>query len=216
MNLRELITAFRVLSKDTVKKYLWPDDELITWFAEAEKEAAIRARLIRDSDEIALSAGDKSCDLPSGMFDVQYAELRAVDGTAYEIHSIDHVELTALRPGWRTKTDRPREFIDNGDGTLTLGYVCDAAYTLYIEGFRTPKNSMDSDSDTPEISEEHHIHLLDWVFFRAYSKPDVDTLNPGKSTDGEDRFTRYFGKRPNADLRRRQNAGRPHRNKLHP
>lgn len=215
MNLRELIKQFRVLSKDMVRKYLWPDEELIPWFAEAEKEAAQRARLIRDSDEITLSIGDKSCDLPSGMFDVQYAELRAVDGTVYEIHATDHVELTATRPGWRTKTDRPREFIDNGDGTLTLGYVCDAEYTLYVEGFRTPKNPLSSESDEPEIAEDHHSKLVDWVFFRAYSKPDVDTLNPGKSADGEDRFTKHFGKRLNADLRRRQNASRPHRNRCH-
>lgn len=214
MNLGEMITRFRIQAGDTVKKYLWPDDELSPWFSEAEKEAAIRGRLIRRSEEIAIAVGDTVLDLPKGLFDIQYAELRAADGTAYEIKAIDHAALDALRPGWRAKSARPQEFIHN-DKALQLGSVSDGAYTLFIEFFREPKRALESASDAPEINETHHIHLIDWVLHKAYSKPDAETMNPGKAAESEDRFTRYFGKRPSADLRRRHNASRPHRNRVH-
>lgn len=214
MNLRKLIDQFRIKAQDKVRPYLWPDDELAPWFSEAEKEGAIRAKLIRGSDEFMITAGEASVDLPSSLFDIQYAELRADDGTVKEITGTDRLTLDALRPGWRSANEKPVFYIHD-DKTLILGAVPDADYTLYIEFFRTPDSPLEADSDEPEIAEQHHIHLVDWVEFRAYEKPDADTMNPGKSKDGEERFSAYFGKRPNADLRRRQNANRPHRNRLH-
>lgn len=73
---------------------------------------------------------------------------------------------------------------------------------------------MQDDDDEPEIAEVHHINLLDWVLFRAYSKPDADAFDPNRSADSMKSFSDYFGKRGTADLRRRQNANRPHRNTL--
>ena len=89
------------------------------------------------------------------------------------------------------------------------------AYTLYLEFFRIPARRVSCMDSRFEINEIHHLHLVDWVLHKAYSKPDVDTLNPGKAKDAEGRFIASFGKRPSADLRRRQNANRPHRNRLH-
>lgn len=214
MDLGALIAEFRIQSQDYVRPYLWSDEELAAWFSEAETEAAIRARLIRVADELSIATGDTVVDLPVGMFDVQYAELRSADGVTREIKAIDHDGLSAIRPGWRTRIDRPQEFIHNENGTLTLGSIADGAYLLYVEGYKTPASVMAGDGDTPEVSGEHHIKLLEWVFYRAYSKPDAETMNPGRSAEGEERFTRYFGKRLNADLRRRQNANRPHRNRI--
>ncbi len=214
MNLRALVDVFRIKAQDNVRPYLWPDDEVAAWFSDAEQEAAIRARLITDHEEIAIAAGEAGIDLPKCLFDIQYAELRSADGTAREIKGTDRVTLDASRPGWRTKTEPPTGYIHD-DRTLTFGAIPDADYTLYLEFFRVPAARLENDSDEPEIAEQHHMALLDWVLFRAYEKPDADTMNPGKSAEGEARFTAYFGQRPNADLRRRQNANRPHRNRLH-
>ncbi len=214
MNLSELINAFRTQSQDKVRPYLWPDDELAPWFSEADKEAAIRSRLINDSEEFTVKAGDTTIDLPKELFDIQYAELRAADGTAKEITGTDRQTLNALRPGWRTKSEPPVDYIHD-DKTLMFGAVADADYTLYLEFFRTPKRALREEGDESEINDQHHLNLVDWVLFRAYGKPDPDTQNPGKSEDAEGRFTAYFGKRPDADLRRRQNANRPHRNRIH-
>ena len=79
-----------------------------------------------------------------------------------------------------------------------------------------PKRALEDDEDEPEINEAHHMSLIDWVLFRAYSKPDSDAFNPGKSAESLAAFSSYFGKRSNADMRRKQNSSRPHRNVIHP
>ncbi len=214
MILRSLIDLFRIRSQDKVRPYLWPDDELAPWFSEAEKEAAIRSRLIHDSEEFTVKTGETTVDLPGSLFDIQYAELRYGDGTAREITGTDRQTLNSSRPGWRTKVEPPVDYIHD-DKALVFGAVADADCTLYLEFYRIPREALEGDDDAPEISENHHMNLVDWVLFRAYSKPDPDTQNPGKAEDAEGRFIAYFGARPDADLRRRQNANRPHRNRIH-
>lgn len=215
MNRGELKDEFRTRVFDTVKPYLWPDKEIDPWFSEAEAEAAIRSRLILDTEEFGLAAGDSPrIDLPSALFDIQYAELRDASGNAYPIEPSSRGDQDKYNRKWRQNIERPTFYIHD-DKALVLNAIPDQAYTLYIEFFRKPSNAMADDNESPEIAEIHHLGLVDWVEFRAYSKPDVDTLNPGKAKDAEGRFIASFGKRPSADLRRRQNANRPHRNRLH-
>lgn len=214
MNRGDLKADFRIKTQDLARPYLWPDSEVDAWFNEAESEAAVRALLIRDSAEISVAAGDTVLSLPSGLFNIQYAELRASDGSAYELFGSSRRELDGLKPGWRMNTERPVAYVHD-DKALTLGAISDAAYTLYLEFFRLPRG-MDGDDDDPEIHEIHHLNLVNWVLFRAYSKPDAETLNPGKALEAEAAFSSYFGKHGTADVRRRQNASRPHRNKVHP
>lgn len=215
MNLRDGIDQFRVRAMDTVKPYLWPDRELAGWFSEAEEEAAVRARLIFDTDEITVGTGETGkIDLPPRLFDIQYAELRAADGSITEIAGGSRRELDRLRPGWRSNVERPTNYVHD-DKSLYLSAIPDQDYTLYVEFFRLPKAALEEDEDTPEINEVHHMNLVDWVLFRAYAKPDADAFNPEKSKESEAAFVSYFGKRSNADIRRRQNASRPHRNRVH-
>lgn len=215
MTLDELKGVFRSRVADTVKPYLWPDKEVDPWFAEAEAEAAIRSRLIFDTDEFDFAAGDSPrIDLPSALFDIQYAELRDASGNVFHVDSTSRGDQDKYNPKWRHNIERPTFYIHD-DKALILNAVPDQAYKLYIEFFRTPSNPMAADDDAPEIAEIHHLGLIDWVEFRAYSKPDSDAFNPGKAKEAEGRFIASFGKRPSADLRRRQNASRPHRNRLH-
>lgn len=214
MDLGKMILDFRKRTGDLVRPYAWPDEDLAEYFTDAEKEASIRSMLIRDTDELDIAAGDTVIDLPSGLFAIEFAELRDAAGNRYEIRGTDRGDLDARFPGWRTESNRPRNYVHD-DKSLTLGYVADAAYTLYIEFYRTPRNALVSDSDVPEIAEIHHESLADWVEFKGYSIPDSDFMDKGRAAQAEQRFAAYFGKPPNANLRRRQNANRPHRNRLH-
>lgn len=214
MTLEDLITEFRGRATDTVAPYLFSDDEITRWINEAESEAAIRARLIVDTTEIDVSAGDPVCDLPEKLFDIRYAELRNTGGERFEVIASSRQGLDAARPGWRTRAARPCEYVHD-DKALMLGAVPDADYTLALEFFREPAYPLTNDTDEPEIHARHHVHLVEWALHKAYSKPDAETQNPGEAVKAEQTFTQYFGRRPNADTRRRQNASRPHRNKLH-
>lgn len=214
MKLSESIIEFRKRTKDTRKPYLWPDTELIPWFAEAEDEAALRAKLLFDTEEFSIGLGETVIDLPVKLFDIQYAELRDADGKVCEITGTSRHVLDATRPGWRTRSERPGFYVHD-DKTITLSAKSDQAYTLYLEFYRRPNQRMARAEDEPEIHSVHHLYLVDWVEHKAYSKPDADTLNTGKAAIALDAFTRQFGLRPNADMRRRQNANRPHRNATH-
>ncbi len=215
MKLGDLKEEFRVRTSDMERPYLWSDEELARWFAEAEAEAAIRAKLLRDSDEYSFSAGDvPRVDLPANVFDIQYAELRDAAGNAYPISPSSYELQDEYNSKWRRNVERATHYIHD-DLFLILTAIPDQSYTLYVEFWRTPARALKDDGNAPEIGEIHHLRLIDWVEFRAYSKPDVDTFDAGKSKDAEGRFAAIFGKRPSADLRRRQNANRPHRNRLH-
>lgn len=214
MNLKQLITQFRIRTMDTVKPYLWPDTELGPWFTESEAEAAVRALLIHDTDTFDIKAGDTDpVNLPASLFDIQYAELRGADGKTYEITGTTRRALNQVTPGWRSRVGIPGNYIHD-DKTLSLSAVPDQDYTLYLEFYRLPSRDFSSDNDEPEINEVHHLNLIDWVEFRAYAKPDPDAQNPKKSAEAEGRFVSYFGQRSTADIRRKQNANRPHRNRL--
>nr|MBP8161105.1 hypothetical protein [Ottowia sp.] len=62
MTLEDLIHRFRVLSLDNVTPPFWADEDVIDWLNEAQNEACIRARLIREDEleavcSIALTPG---------------------------------------------------------------------------------------------------------------------------------------------------------------
>ena len=50
MTLEDLIYRFRVLSLDNVTPPFWADEDVIDWLNEAQNEACIRARLIREDE----------------------------------------------------------------------------------------------------------------------------------------------------------------------
>lgn len=216
MKTADLIALFRRESDDRVKNpYLWDDPDVVEYLAEAEREAAQRANLIRDTEEFPVKAGDTTIDIGALVYDIQYAELCMADGTFVRISPTSRDTLDAERPGWRRKTDRPSGYIHD-DKTLLFDAIVSEDCTLYIEYFRFPKKPLKDDSDIPEIAEAHHEHLVDWALHRAFGRPDADGFDPARSAAANDRFTAYFGKPKNADLRRRQNKDRPHRNRVHP
>lgn len=215
MTLEGLIAEFRSRTRDEATPYLWSDQFIAGALNEAEQEASIRAKLLRASDILDVVADNRVVSIGNDLFDIQYAELRVV-GEAYgtEIIPTTHDEATRVNPRWRTESGVPTQYIHSHKGELELACVPDQGYELYVEYFRLPSAAMEADDDEPEISVIHHLHLVDWAEFRAYSIPDADTFNANKAEQAERRFDRHFGRKPSADTRRRQNANRPHRNKL--
>jgi hypothetical protein len=218
MNLAEIESTFRSDNGDEVEPYLWSSKEVARWANEAEQEACIRRRLISDktsgASKIKVVEGKTVYTLNDSVLEILHAALIDEAGTHHPISSIDSIELDRIRPSWRTDTRRPAEFIHN-DKTLELSAKPDAAYTLQMEVYRLPAALMEGDEDTPEIHASHHLYLLHWIEHRAYAKPDVDTMNTGKSESAAQEFERYFGPRPSADLRRKRQANRAHRNKAY-
>lgn len=215
MTLAELIASFRVDADDQTAPYLWPDEEVRLWLNEAEDEACQRAKLIFDSStaavcQIAVTTAASVYALHAATLDIYRAALTDAAGDIFVLTPTDRIELDRVRPDWRTVTRRPTAFIQH-DTNIELDAVVDATYTLNLEVCRLPLTTMDFSTDVPEINRMHHRHLVQWALHRAYSKPDSETLNLDKSARAEDAFTKVFGNRPGADMRKKQQANRPHR-----
>lgn len=218
MNLAQLITLFRTDADDAEKPYLWSDEEVTGWLNEAQEEAAIRGKLLFESNRPEIchvmisEAAGRFYKINDLIHEITYASITDVNGKVRELGIKDRFELSRIKPDWRT-TKEPPEFIIHHDKAIEIGCIVDGNYTIKLEVNRLPMHCMSSESDTPEINRVHHKILVQWALHRAYEKPDAETLNPGKSLSAEVRFTEYFGERPNSDLRKDENANRPHVNK---
>jgi len=183
MYLSAIRTEARVRLKDMVKPYFWSDEWLDQAANEAEREACIRARLIEDSSSIAssidLTTDELRYELHTSVLDVLAAQLASNPG----------VFVT----GW-TLTENELVFTE----------LPKAADVLLLTVIRLPLNEMCNDSDTPEIRGHHHIRLIDWIEHRAYAIKDADAFSPGESANALARFEQSFGRRPDANVQRKQ------------
>lgn len=196
----------RLLAQDTARPYLWQDEDINDWLDEAQQEAAIRARLLRATPEshpalceFSLTAGEVTVALPDQLYEISNQEWKA--GTErWPLALVTREWLDTTAPDWRaTPPGEPAYVVqDRQQLQVVPAPITDGA--VLIEGYRLPE-PMQSDEDEPRIPLAHHIHLVQWALHVGYLLPDAETLNPGKSAEAEAEFTRYFGARPDADLR---------------
>ena len=218
MTLAELIAKYRVDADDTAIPPLASDELVTDWLNEAEEEAAIRASLIHESSntaitEISVSAGTSVYPLHETVLDITRADFTET-GSSEVIHMTltDRVEQDRNFPEWRTTTDTPTELIQM-DKSIRMGCIPETAGTLTIECYRIPRKPMASESDKPEIARIHHRHLIQWALHKNYSRPDTEVYDPNRADRALAEFTRVFGIRPDADVRRSSQANRPLYNK---
>lgn len=214
MNLADLIAAYRSDAVDNALPYLASDSDLTIWFAEAQEEACIRARLIYDTSTLAIckvqvTAGTRSYPLHAAVFEIAFATLTDGNGEVSKLDQMDRVELTRISPDWRLKTERPK-FLIHDDTRIELAFTPDQDYELTIEAYRLPLQPI---ANGLEIAGAHHRRLVDWALYRAYSRPDADLQDAEKAGNALANFEAYFGLRPDVDLRKATQANGPHFNK---
>ena len=219
MNLEQLIAQFRIDADDLVQPYLWPDEWVAPWLTAAVSEAAVRGRLIYEAanaavSQIAVSASAATHDLHKSLFELVHLRFQATGAATSSVLPIKaREELDRIRPGWRDETGTPRYAVQD-DTRITLVPRPELAGTLHIEGYRVPLKALENDTDKPEIHEAHHRHLVHWALHRAFSKPDADGFDTTRASSAEAAFTRYFGPRPDSDLRRSTRSDVPQTNKV--
>lgn len=209
MDLEQLIQQFRIDADDLVPNpYLWKDEWIAAWLTEAQAEAAVRGRLLFEAAdpaicEIAVTAGVATYPLHKSLYELEHLRFKATGATTSDrVHLKTREELDRIRPGWRDRTDSHPCFAIQDDTRITLVDRPSVAGTLYLEGYRVPLRALANDNDKPEIHEAHHRRLVHWALYRAFSKPDADGRDPGRAAAAEAAFTAYFGRLPDADLRR--------------
>ena len=213
MNLGQLRAVFRREAGDTAAPWLWADEDVNAWLNEAQEEAALRSRLLRGRVTRNIAVGQMVVDLAPEWFEIRHAELVTAEGTHYLLQQVDDFELDRLRPQWRQERGVPRHFIVI-EGELMLDRASDAALTLALTlEYCCLPPLLQTDVDEPQIAVVHHRHLLDWVLFRAFEVPDREVFDPQRSANCRQRFVRYFGRDPVAQLRHPQSVNNPHHNR---
>lgn len=209
MNIEALVQAFRVAAEDTVQPYFVEDEQAVEYLNEAENEAALRMRLLHESSdadvcEIDVAAGTAVYALHASLFELTHTAFRldgATERTPVTLVSTDWLDQKL--PCWRDEQDTPRYAVQL-ETSIRLVPKPSAAGTLLLEGYRLPLVPMEdgTDHDSPEIHAAHHRYLVEWALYRAYSVPDTELQDVERAAAALERFTRYFGERPDANLRR--------------
>lgn len=210
MNLAALIATYRTDANDKAQPYFATDEEVTGWLNEAQDEAAIRGRLIHESADpqvcrVAVTAGTATYSLHPALYELTYcAFLADGEAVAAPIKLVSSEFLDATVRDWRSLAGTPLYAIQ-GDTSLRLVPSPIVAGALVLEGYRTslaPMLLADKDTATPEIAPAHHRHLVEWALHRGFSIPDTEAFDPNRAGAAEAAFTRYFGMRPDSDLRR--------------
>lgn len=214
MKRAELIAAFRQMVDDETARYLWSDAELRRYLDAAQREAAERGRLLRDTTtaavtQVAIVAGIAGYALDGRILDVERAKLRSQRLTL-EITSTARMDRE--RPGWQAQSGAARYLLVDAEGggwRGTLAPIPTQADMLDLAVHRLPMGAMNTDDDAPEIPERYHLDLLEWMAHLAYKKRDTETYNELKSLEHGAAFTAVFGERIDANVQRKQAERRP-------
>lgn len=201
----QLIKEFRLLIQDEVAPYLFSQPVVMGWLDEAQREAAVRARLLHESSnpaicEIGVEVGESSYPLHPALYEIDhlsYLQNGQPEDTRRTVALVSATELDHMLPGWRKKQGRPLYAVQH-DTTIRLAPTPDAAGELSLEGFRLPLEG----AAEIEINAAHHQRLVDWMLLRAYSLPDSETLDLGRAEKAKESFDGYFGLRTDSNLRR--------------
>lgn len=196
MNLVELIEAYRDESQDAAEPYFCDDGRLIRFANEGQVEAARRAFLLADSTSdmcsVSYAANDAAVTLDPRILGVREA---SINGDRLSLKTAE--EMACTWPNWRDDTLRgqPTRLIRGLDtGKLHLYPRPAASGVIQLSVYRLPLTKMSDEGDVPELREEWHQGLVNWMLHRAYGRRDADNFDATLSAEALMRFEAEFGK----------------------
>ncbi|MEJ5127628.1 DUF6682 family protein [Comamonas sp. MYb21] len=216
MNVDDFTTAFRKAVQDAADPPFWSTEEIVGYLNEAVQEACERAKLIEDRFTAAvctltLSIGQDTYPLHPSVLEIKRATFngRAIHETSVEAED-------ALNCNWEQRSGHPRDFIfEQASGArppqlrvLPKPSVPGTISLTVYRGALRPVNPC-SRSDSPELPARYHTRLLHWMMYRAHLKQDADTFDAVKAAEHLTLFELAFGKRPDANVQRKQRDRRP-------
>lgn len=209
MTLEDLIARYRTDSNDKRVPPFVTDDEVAAYLDEAQREAALRGRLIHESTDAAICRipvviGQSVYPLHPALYELDHCSFKE-DGQEgrCNVALVSTEWLDANVRDWRDAQGKP-QYAVQGDKDVRLIPQPTVAGALILEGYRFPLRSLTTEDleAKPELGESHHAKLVLWVLHRAFSIPDSEFFDPSRANLAEGEFTRYFGLRPSSDLRR--------------
>ena len=214
MDVSALLAEYRRLADDKVEPYIVSDEEAIRLAAEAENEACLRAKLIYDFStprlaEYEVQAGQATVKLSPSVFQIDGASWKpATAGREKEV-CVTGIDAIMGRGGWRSRT---HAYVDAAAmlerNQLRLFPIPSVGGTLYLSVYRLPLFALEAGGDEPEIAEEHHLGLIDWMLYRTWSAKDSEQEDPQRAANALAAFEQRFGELPQADVMRKHREKR--------
>ena len=206
MTLGELIRRFRARAKDAVEPFLFSNEDVTDWLNDAQDQACVRGRLLRDDStpevcQIVLTPSQPVYPLHRRLYEIISLRVKDADGKARPMRLVSREWLDAERCDWRDET-RETCFAIQDENSIRIVGAIKAGEVLHIECYRLPLDSMVNGTDEPEIHEAHHDHLIQWALHEAFSIPDAEMFDAQRAEKAEREFGSYFGLMPDADMRR--------------
>lgn len=174
MNVRELLehTRTRYL-RDEEAPFLWSASELLRYLNEAENLFARRTHVLSDDDSafttITTVEGQSRYALDPRIIFVS---------EAYNDTGIRIKNATRNRMPRTPYEGKPRMYtLDAKVSSIRFGPTPDAAYDIDLVVARKPLTAMISKYDEPEIPEEYHLALCDYVAYKALRNNDTEASN---------------------------------------
>ena len=203
MNSTGLYDTFRSDVVDTARPYLWTDDDVWRYAADAHR-MFIRltggiSDFMSEACEVPVVAGEAVVELHPSLLRIMSATLR---GTKREVEVINPTDVVKMRT---TDYGQIKQLImDDKQGPVryfVLGLQKGYARLVQVpvendfidlQIYRLPLKAIDGpDQEISDIEEDHHMHLIDWMKHLAYKKQDADTFNPQASLQGKQDFEAY-------------------------
>lgn len=203
MDLHALRLRCREWLDDAVEPYLVTDEALARHLSEAEREAAVRARLIRDAVTVPAVAGTASYTLDSKVFWIDWASFAAIGNHHRQIQltGIDFIQHEGLQ---HRDAGRPRFAVHDQTRRQIALYPAPASGgTLALTVYRLPSFDLEDDDDEPEIHEVHHDGLPAWACWRVFSDKDTELYDEAKASTALSEFVARFGDRCSASAMQR-------------
>lgn len=184
MNLSELMEQLRCATlRDTALPRLWSDTELVRYLNQAQIEFAVRTHELVDDTtpatcKITTVPGQAVYSLHKSVVIVAEAGVVTRDSGAEE------TGYTPLQD--RTRGQLLRSHVKGCPSKYTAQVrtrsirffpIPDAAYDIELVVARKPLYAMEKGNDVPEISEEHHLALVDFAAFRALTNNNPEGAN---------------------------------------
>jgi hypothetical protein len=215
MNIQALIKLFRKQASDEASPFLWDDEELLQYIIDAQDIlvrkmggiSAVTVPAASDVDDLQLHDLVLTADTPTTSFSPYILRIRSArlvtekrnvqvisESDFGQIQTSDYGDVS---PVYLDDTDTgtvTHAIIGFGDHRLRWYKVPSAADSCRLHVYRLPYPRIEAQEDALEIDEQHHIHLLKWVKYHAYSKEDAETYNKNLADTNEEAFERYCEK----------------------
>lgn len=214
MEVAALLSEYRRRADDRVEQYYVDDEEAMRFASEAEREACMRANLIFDTETEGVAvydvaSGQTVLQLSPLVLRIDHATFRPSSGGRESCLVLTGIDWIREQRGSESRESTYLEALAHVERTQArLFPIPRVAGTLRLQVYRLPQFALEAPDDEPEIAEEHHDGLIDWMLYRTWSAKDSEQEDPARADRALADFTARFGERPTASVMRRHRERR--------